>query len=344
MKRNHKQKRRHNLKQSISSCTMVSLSFAIVVVLQLLISVRDTTGFVLAPSATLGAGNKAFRRQKGLTQIQQLSASSTSVSDTNTADDDKRYQVSIEYCTGCKWGLRSFWMAQELLMTFEDESGLAAVTLIPSRAKPGGVFRIKCHAGDTADTLLWDRKENDGFPKMKELKQLVRDHISPARFLGHSDTADRKEADEDGLATVTNTGDADTSATVTTVNNVADVESPPLSPSVVITYCTGCRWMLRAAYFGQELLSTFGDEINSFCLIPGRKDQSGIFTVTLDGHMLWDRKEEGGFPEITELKQRARDRLDPAKDLGHSDINKPEFIEEQDEEEAADARKFFGVM
>ena len=91
-------------------------------------------------------------------------------------------------------------------------------------------------------------------------------------------------------------------------------------------------------------MSTFGDEINSFSLIPGRQDQSGIFTVTLDGHVLWDRKEEGGFPEITELKQRARDRLDPAKDLGHSDINKPEVIEEQDEEEAADARKFFGVL
>jgi selenoprotein W-related protein len=325
---------------------MVSLSFAVVVVLQLLISVRDTTAFALAPSSSgCSARNNAFRRQKGLTQVQQLSAS-TSASNTNTADDGERYQVSIEYCTGCKWGLRSFWMAQELLMTFEDDAGLAAVTLIPSRAKPGGVFRIKCHTAAAAHTLLWDRKENDGFPKMKELKQLVRDQISPARFLGHSDTIDRKEADGDGPAT--NTVDADTNAAVTTVDDVTDVELTPLqytvSPSVVITYCTGCRWLLRAAYFGQELMSTFGDEINSFSLIPGRQDQSGIFTVTLDGHVLWDRKDEGGFPEITELKQRARDRLDPAKDLGHSDINKPEVIEEQDEEEAADARKFFGVL
>jgi selenoprotein W-related protein len=326
---------------------MVSLSFAVVVVLQLLISVRDTTSFALAPSGNgYGVRNRAFRRQKGLTQVQQL-PSSTSASNTNTDDDGERYQVSFEYCTGCKWGLRSFWMAQELLMTFEDDAGLAAVTLIPSRAKPGGVFRIKCHTADTADTLLWDRKENDGFPKMKELKQLVRDQISPARFLGHSDTTDRKETVGDEAATVTNNSDAD--APATTVDDTdADVELNPLhytvSPSVVITYCTGCRWLLRAAYFGQELMSTFGDEINSFSLIPGREDQAGIFTVTLDGHVLWDRKEEGGFPEITELKQRARDRLAPAKDLGHSDINQPEVVEEQDEEEAADARQFFGVL
>ena len=327
---------------------MVSLSFTVVVVLQLLISVRETTAFTsaLAPSGYYGAGNNAFRRQKGLThQVRQLS-SSTSASNTNTADEGERSQISFEYCTGCKWGLRSFWMAQELLMTFEGDEGLAAVTLIPSRVKPGGVFRIKCHTADTSDTLLWDRKESDGFPKMKELKQLVRDQISPARFLGHSDTTDRKETVGDGAATVTKNGDAD--AAVTVDDSDTDVELNPLqytvSPSVVITYCTGCRWLLRAAYFGQELMSTFGDEINSFSLIPGREDQAGIFTVTLDGHVLWDRKEEGGFPEITELKQRAQDRLDPAKDLGHSDINKPEVVEEQDEEEAADARKFFGVL
>lgn len=327
---------------------MVSKSFAVVVLLQLLISIRDTTAFTsaLAPRG-YGAGNKAFRRQKGLTKVLQLSSSTSSSNMKTSHVDDgsggvERYQVSFEYCTGCKWGLRSFWMAQELLMTFEDDAGLAAVTLIPSRAKPGGVFRIKCHTA-AADTLVWDRKENNGFPKMKELKQLVRDQISPARFLGHSDTTDRKEAVGDGSAT---NSDADTDAAVAVDDT--DVELNPLqytvSPSVAITYCTGCRWLLRAAYFGQELMSTFGDEINSLSLIPGRHDQAGIFKVTFDGHVLWDRAEEGGFPEITELKQRARDRLDPLKDLGHSDVDKPEVVEEQDEEEAADARKFFGVL
>lgn len=30
-------------------------------------------------------------------------------------------RVEIHYCTGCKWLLRSVWMAQEFLSTFEDE-------------------------------------------------------------------------------------------------------------------------------------------------------------------------------------------------------------------------------
>jgi hypothetical protein len=35
--------------------------------------------------------------------------------------------------------------------------------------------------------------------------------------------------------------------------------------------------------------------------------------------LLWDRKTEGGFPETKVLKQLVRDRIDPKKDLGHSD-------------------------
>jgi selenoprotein W-related protein len=316
---------------------MMFLSLAVGVVLQLLVCVQDTRAFAVAPRGYgFGVGNEASRRQKGRPVPLQLS----SVSSNTKQELSERYQVSVEYCTGCKWGLRSFWMAQELLMTFEEEVGLAAVTLTPSREKPGGVFRIKCHTA-AGDTLLWDRKENGGFPKMKELKQLVRDQVSPSHFLGHSDTEDRKQAVEEGPATSNVDDDAITA-------DDTNVESTPIhytvSPSVAITYCTGCRWLLRAAYFGQELMSTFGDEINSLTLIPGRpQEHAGIFTVTLDGHVLWDRSVEGGFPEMPELKQRARDRLDPLKDLGHSDKNK-EVVEDLDEDEAAEARKFFGVL
>jgi selenoprotein W-related protein len=41
--------------------------------------------------------------------------------------------------------------------------------------------------------LIWDRKTADRFPEIKELKQCVRDHIAPARDLGHSDTAERQK-------------------------------------------------------------------------------------------------------------------------------------------------------
>lgn len=86
--------------------------------------------------------------------------------------------VEIEYCTGCRWLLRSGWAAQELLTTFEKELG--AVTLRPSEVS--GRFLV------TLDGVeLWDRKSKGGFPEMKELKQLIRDHIAPERDLGHSD-------------------------------------------------------------------------------------------------------------------------------------------------------------
>jgi predicted Rdx family selenoprotein len=87
--------------------------------------------------------------------------------------------------------------------------------------------------------------------------------------------------------------------------------------------------MLRAAYFGQELLSTFGTAIGEIALIPAT---GGLFTVYLthvppgseegvetQEILLWDRKAEGGFPESKVLKQRLRNHIEPGRDLGHSD-------------------------
>lgn len=123
--------------------------------------------------------------------------------------------------------------------------------------------------------------------------------------------------------------------------------------------------MLRAAYFGQELLSTFGTQIGEIALVPAT---GGLFTVELVRYprfseisnmangavktyipsneageqgadakkvLLWDRKAEGGFPgtcklsqdryinslfaETKVLKQLVRDKIDPTRDLGHSD-------------------------
>lgn len=60
---------------------------------------------------------------------------------------------------------------------------------------------------------------------------------------------------------------------------MTSTQSAPVAlPRVAITYCTQCRWMLRAAYFGQELLSTFGNQIGEIALIPAT---GGLFTVEL---------------------------------------------------------------
>jgi selT/selW/selH-like putative selenoprotein len=105
----------------------------------------------------------------------------------------------------------------------------------------------------------------------------------------------------------------------------------PKLPRVAITYCTQCKWLLRAAWMQQEVLSTFGTSIGEIALIPAT---GGIFTVqlsylvppaqdqigtALSEVLIWDRKRDGGFPEAKILKQLIRNHIDPDKNLGHSD-------------------------
>lgn len=87
-------------------------------------------------------------------------------------------------------------------------------------------------------------------------------------------------------------------------------------PKLTITYCTQCSWLLRSAWMAQEVLSTFSLEMGEVSLIPGT---GGIFEIRLDGELVWERKRDGGFPDVKALKQIVRDRIDPSRDLGHID-------------------------
>ncbi|MEJ7587263.1 MAG: SelT/SelW/SelH family protein [Ferruginibacter sp.] len=87
--------------------------------------------------------------------------------------------ITIAYCPKCNWMLRSAYIAQEFLTTFSDD--LKAVTLQPSEVN--GAFHISVN-----EQKIFDRKDYGGFPEIKELKQLVRDIVSPGKNLGHSDT------------------------------------------------------------------------------------------------------------------------------------------------------------
>ncbi|KUJ21124.1 uncharacterized protein LY89DRAFT_681731 [Mollisia scopiformis] len=120
----------------------------------------------------------------------------------------------------------------------------------------------------------------------------------------------------------------------TITNTSAEMEQGPF-PRVTIQFCTQCKWMLRAAYFAQELLSTFSTSLGEVALQPSTggtfvvhlynavPDGSGVEgKVTIQQHLLWDRKAEGGFPETKELKRRVRDIIDPSRDLGHVDGKK----------------------
>jgi selenoprotein W-related protein len=90
-----------------------------------------------------------------------------------------------------------------------------------------------------------------------------------------------------------------------------------MKPTVTIEYCPKCNWLLRAAYMAQEFLTTFADELYGVTLQPS--ETGGHYSIRVDDMVIFDRKAYGGFPEIKELKQMLRDKVNPEKSLGHSD-------------------------
>ncbi|KAM0334197.1 hypothetical protein ACHAQA_001217 [Verticillium albo-atrum] len=126
-------------------------------------------------------------------------------------------------------------------------------------------------------------------------------------------------------------------AAAATITPSAAAQPPQPLPRIAIQFCTQCKWMLRAAYFAQELLSTFSTSLGEVALLPSTggtftvtitttnptttnpQDAGPSSTVTTTTKTLWDRKTDGGFPETKELKRRVRDVIDPARDLGHVD-------------------------
>jgi selenoprotein W-related protein len=90
-------------------------------------------------------------------------------------------RVVIEYCTKCKFMMRSAWIAQELLQTFDGD--LHEVALRPSLVP--GIWQIFANG-----QLVWDRKTERGIPELKDLKRRVRDVVAPGKNLGHADTVE----------------------------------------------------------------------------------------------------------------------------------------------------------
>jgi selenoprotein W-related protein len=90
----------------------------------------------------------------------------------------------------------------------------------------------------------------------------------------------------------------------------------PEKPALEIEYCTQCRWLLRAAWMAQELLTTFEQELGGVLLKPGT---GGVYDLRLQGKLIFSRKAAGRFPDIKEVKQLVRDVIAPEKSLGHTD-------------------------
>ncbi|MQQ08295.1 SelT/SelW/SelH family protein [Epibacterium sp. SM1979] len=96
--------------------------------------------------------------------------------------------------------------------------------------------------------------------------------------------------------------------------------SDPAKPVVTISYCIGCNWLLRASWMGQELLSTFHGQLGGVTLVPS--EIGGTFAIQIGETVIWERKRDGGFPDVKALKSRVRDQIAPDKDLGHLDGHK----------------------
>ncbi|MFV8571613.1 SelT/SelW/SelH family protein [Marinobacter sp. SBS5] len=94
-----------------------------------------------------------------------------------------------------------------------------------------------------------------------------------------------------------------------------------MATRITLHYCTGCNWLLRSSWMAQELLTTFNGMIDELTLKPGN---GGIFEVYVNNTRIWSRKEQGGFPEIKQLKQLVRDQIAPNHSLGHSDSHAQE--------------------
>ncbi len=86
------------------------------------------------------------------------------------------------------------------------------------------------------------------------------------------------------------------------------------APRVEIRYCTQCRFLLRAAWLAQELLTTFENELAEVALVPG---SGGIFEVTLEGEVVASNRETKQMPDPAAVKRLLRDRIAPGRAIGH---------------------------
>lgn len=90
-----------------------------------------------------------------------------------------------------------------------------------------------------------------------------------------------------------------------------------MKPVITISYCPKCGWLLRAAYMAQELLTTFEEDLAGVTLQPA--EIAGSYQIRVGEEIVFDRKREGHFLEIKEVKQLVRDKVNPGKSLGHAD-------------------------
>jgi len=211
---------------------------------------------------------------------------------------------------------------------------------------------------------LWERKADGGFPPIDliEFEERVRACLddngegsivgaAAAAVAGSSTTSTTSE--EDAADPIIDTNNDSSTAMVSSKGDTAAAATVVTFSHVVIKYCPSSGYLRRAAYYGQELLTTFdGGEPDAVSLVPIIGDEennsTGSFSVELRDPrgifgtaremapsprtsswsssvqqplVLWNSTADSAkrFPEVKELKRLVRDTVTPQKDLGHSE-------------------------
>lgn len=303
-----------------------------------------------------------------------------------SSDDEspptREVHISIEYCSGCQWMLRSTWMASEMLTTFASDSSLSSISLIPKGPplSEGGIFRITADSNSNSEqgadymktTLLWDRKIEGRFPESKEMKQLIRDLVDPDKDLGHSD----KQTDDD----ITKESDCieckeqqqdEPKQKAQESNELAIPGIFYEQNKVSIEYSTGAvsspdNGLYRAIFYANELLSCAYERnawwkqyqqeenekkttanapiiVDNITLIPNR-ELTGAMKIQLNDEMIiydYSKEADDEYIDASELRKM----VTKAITHGDADLNSGGLgFEVLDDDEAEEARKFFGVF
>jgi len=270
--------------------------------------------------------------------------------------------ISIEYCPGCRWMCKAFWMATEILQADNDWNSeqVREVTVI---ASDPGTFRItgklksnkEMDGNDNTDDTfqaveLWERKIDGGFPPIdlvdfnNRLQACLKGDMDAVEKMQEAASATSCEPDDwKRYRGFSNNG-------IKQLQQAAFVNNTAIT-HLVIEY--GAGESLRAAMYGQELLTTFCEgELETITLRPTehykeppffrihlqqqqqqqskdeRLEKKGSYSSSWNGFpVLWESVEPSKksnsisrrFPEVKELKRLVRDHVKPQKDLGHSE-------------------------
>lgn len=77
--------------------------------------------------------------------------------------------------------------------------------------------------------------------------------------------------------------------------------------TVEIEYCVPCGMLPRAQELQEAILEEFGEDVDSVALVTG---DAGVFTVTVDGELVYDKEEEA-FDQ-REIVDRVNERVGAA--------------------------------